>query len=131
MGAKFSQLLKSYRLRAGYGLRRFAELIGDAPSNYAHRESGKRGPWRDREKLREVAESLSLREGSPDWDAFFFAASEGQNVLPPDTEHMLTMPMMPALLRTMHELGLSEDELRALAERDLKKLVTGWRNRNK
>lgn len=115
MPAKFSDLLKSYRLRAGYGLRQFAELIGDASGNYAHRESGKRGAWTDVEKLRTVAAALGIRDGSVDWYAFF-AAALGPGRLPPDIEHVAIMPGVPVLMRTIDELQLTEDELLKLVD---------------
>lgn len=115
MGTNFAALLKSYRLRASYGLRQFAEMVGDSSANYANREAGKRGPWKDNQKLRLVAETLGLREGSQDWNAFFIAA-RGPGVLPPDTEHLLSRPMIPVLLRTVDELKLSEEDLRELID---------------
>ncbi len=75
MARDFKAILKAFRLRAGFGLREFAELIGDAPSNYVNIESGKRKPWKSLEKLRSVAEALALREGSQDWDAFIVTAA--------------------------------------------------------
>ncbi len=119
MATKFSALLKSYRLRAQYGLRQFAELIGDAPSNYANRESGKRSAWRDTDKLRSVAQALGLREDSQDWDAFFFAACEPSS-LPPSMQRILGRPPIPRLLRTVDELQLTDDQLRELVE-DMKR----------
>lgn len=107
----FKALLKSYRIRAGYGLRQFAEMIGEAPSNYAGVESGARNPWRSSEKLRAVADALTLEEGTRDWDAFFFAAGK---IVPPDVERIMDRPMIPVLLRTVDELQLSEDQLRKL-----------------
>lgn len=115
MAAEFRALLKSYRLRAGYGLRQFAELIGDAPSNYANIEAGAREPWRSMEKLRLVADTLSLEEGSRDWDAFYIAAREA-GVLPPDMQHLLERPAVMVLLRTVDEQQLSEADLRKVAD---------------
>ena len=113
MPVDFKALLKSFRLRAGYGLREFAEMIGDAPSNYAGVESGGRAAWRPIEKLRKVAESLGLREGSEDWDIFFISARKN-GALPPDMEQLLERPMIPVLLRTVKELKLSDNDLRKL-----------------
>ena len=110
MERDFAKLLKALRLRAGYGLREFAELIGESPSNYVGRESGKLGPWRSQAKLRKVAEALALREGVEDWDAFFIAAGQDLVCLPPDIERQIERPFFPALLRTVERL--SEDELR-------------------
>lgn len=111
MAREFKELLKAFRLRAGYGLRRFAELVGESPSNYAGVESGGRSPWRVAEKLRRVAEALTLREGTEDWDAFFISA-KGNAGLPPDMEHLLERPMIPVLLRTVDDMQLTDDELR-------------------
>lgn len=111
----FKKLLKAFRLRAGFGLRRFAEFVGESPSNYAGVESGQRPPWRTVEKLRRVADALGLREGTTDWDVFFLAAKKCVG-LPPDVEHILERPLIPALLRTVDSMRLSDEELRALIE---------------
>jgi transcriptional regulator with XRE-family HTH domain len=116
MPVDFKAFLKSLRLRAGYGLREFAEMIGDAPSNYAGIEAGDRKPWRDPEKLRRVAEALELEEGSPDWNALILGARR-KGTLPEDMERLLDRPMIPLLLRTVDELQLSEGDLRRLVER--------------
>jgi len=113
MAVDFKALLKSYRIRAGYGLRQFAEMIGDAPSNYAGVESGDRAPWKNKDKQRKVADMLGLEPGTPDWDAFFIALREN-GALPPDMTHLLDRPMIPVLLRTVDELQLSDGELRKL-----------------
>lgn len=120
MAIDFKALLKSYRLRLDYGLRQFAEMIGEAPSNYAAIESGKRNPWRKDEMLRKVADALALTEGSRDWDTFFVAARSNR-ALPPDMEHLLERPMIPLLLRTVEELQLSEEDLRKLIDQLYKK----------
>lgn len=115
MPRNFGQLLKSFRLRANFGLRQFAELIGESPSNYANVESGQRNPWRSVEKLQLIANVLGLEDGSQDWDSYFIAARDNC-ALPPDMEHLLDRPLIPVLLRTVDELQLSEDTLRALIE---------------
>lgn len=114
MPVDFKALLKSYRLRAGYGLRQFAEMIGEAPSNYAGVESGARSAWRN-EKLRKVADALGLREASEDWDAFFISARKNCS-LPPDMTHLLDRPLIPRLLRTVDEMKLSDEELQNLVD---------------
>lgn len=112
---EFKVLLKTYRLRARYGLRQFAELLGEIPSNYAAMESGRRGPWQTQEKLRRVADLLGLEEGSRDWDTFFLSAGRNGG-MPPDIEPMLEEPMIPVLLRTVKNKRLTEDDLRRLVE---------------
>lgn len=115
MPRDFKTLLKSYRLRAGFGLRRFAELIGEQPGNYAGVESGQRKPWRSEDKLRQVANALGLEIGSTDWDAFFIAAGQSKT-LAPDLQPLLDRPWVPVLLRTVNDLRLTDDELRDLVQ---------------
>jgi len=115
MPKQFKDILRAFRFRAGKGLREFAELIGDAPSNYASIESGKRSPWRNMEKLRKVADALGIEEGSADWDAFFVAAQKNL-ALPPDVAHLAERKMVPVLLRTVDDLRLSEEQLSQLVD---------------
>lgn len=112
---EFRRILKAFRLRAGYGLRQFAELIGDHPSNYAGVESGMRPHWRGEAKLRAVADALGLEEGSRDWDSYFVAA-RGGGVLPPDMSHLLERESVLILLRTVEERRLTDEELRKVAD---------------
>lgn len=112
---EFKDLLKSFRLRARYGLRQFAELIGEIPSNYAAIESGRRAPWRALERLRKAADILGLEEGSRDWDVFFLTARRNGE-LPPDLEPLLERPMIPVLLRTVKDKQLSEEDLKRLID---------------
>jgi transcriptional regulator with XRE-family HTH domain len=116
MPAEFHQLLKALRLIAGYGLREFAEMVGDAPSNYAGVESGDRPPWRDPMKLERVADHLGLAIGSPERDNFILAGRR-KGRLPDKFEEMLDRPAIPLLLRTVDELQLSDAELKRLVER--------------
>src|SRR4051812_15494899 len=105
MAREFNKLLKAFRLRAGYGLREFAELIGESPSNYVGRESGVLTPWRQEDKLRKVADHLALREGTEDWDAFFIAAGRDYVSLPPDLKKQTERPYYPQLMRTVEKLS--------------------------
>ncbi len=88
---EFKDILKAFRLRASFGLREFAERIGEHPSNYAGVESGQRKPPQTKEKLRRIADELALEEGTQDWDAFFIAAGRN-SALPPNMEHLLDAP---------------------------------------
>ena len=115
MALDFKSLIKFHRIRAGYGLRQFAELVGESPPNYAAVESGRREPWRNQDKLKSIAKALALREGTQEWDTFFIAAAKSR-ALPPGMEHLLERPMIPVLLRTVDELRLSEDDLRKLVD---------------
>ena len=61
MDAAFGDLLKSFRLRAGIGLRRFAELIDIQPSNLSNVEHGRRRAPGDPARLREFAKACHAR----------------------------------------------------------------------
>ena len=111
----FGQLLRTWRLEAGYGLRQFAKVVGELPSNLSAIENGARAPWRNMEKLRGVAGALALDEGSENWDRFFIAARR-EDALPPDIDRLLQRQLNVALLRTVDEMQLSDEELAALVE---------------
>lgn len=113
MKRKFFELVKELRLKSGIGLRRFAELVEVAPSNWSAIESGRRKLPTDR--VRDVAEALGLVEGSKDWVTFFDAATE-DGEFPVDVSHLAKRKLVPALLRTIDNHNLSDDEIRQLIE---------------
>ena len=108
MTAKFGSMTKKLRLKAGFGLRPFAELIEMAPSNWAAIEAGRR-PLPS-ERTRDVAEALGLVEGSAEWVSFFDAA-KSPTEFPADVRHLAKRRLIPALLRTIDKkkLGLHQN----------------------
>jgi transcriptional regulator with XRE-family HTH domain len=112
MNEAFGHLLKEFRLRAGFGLRKFAQMIDMPAPNLCDIEHGRRNAPAP-EKLREIAVTLGLTEGSPDWARFFDAAREGGD-LPPDIRHMAGRKLVPALLRTIDNRQLSDEEITQL-----------------
>lgn len=65
--ATFGELIRSYRLRAGLGMRTFAELIDQRASVVSAVEWGRRAPWRTESTLARVAEVLGIVESSNLW----------------------------------------------------------------
>jgi len=115
MDARFGETLKRLRLSAGVGLRRFAEMIDMPPSNLSAMEHGRRQPPSEPERLREIAEALGLVEPSDDWNEFFDTARrEGE--LPADVRHVAHRELVPALLRTIDNRQLSDDEIARLID---------------
>lgn len=110
MATTFGALLKKLRLKAGYGLRRFAELIEIAPSNLSATENDRRAPPTDEDKLREYAAALGLTEDSEDWAAFFDAARRSGE-LPADVRKVADRKLIPALLRTVDNCQLSDAQI--------------------
>jgi transcriptional regulator with XRE-family HTH domain len=115
MKAKFGNILKKLRLHAGFGLRRFAEVIDEAPSNLSAMENGRRPAWASPDRLREVADALGLVEQSADWAEFFDAAARAGD-LPADVQHVTRRKLVPALLRTIDNRQLSDREIAALID---------------
>ena len=120
MDAPFGQLLKEFRLSVGLGQTQFAEMIGMKPSNLSAIEHGRRNPPEDAERLREIALTLGLQDGSAEWGRFFDAAAATRTgELPADVRHLAGRKLVPVLLRTIDEKQLSDDEIaRLIAEID-------------
>jgi transcriptional regulator with XRE-family HTH domain len=113
MANEFGETLKRLRLKAGLGLRRFAEIIEMSASNLSAIEHGRRNPPGDLSKLREIAVALGLEDGSAEWTDLFDAASR-QDSLPADVRHMAGRKMIPVLLRTIDNRQLDDASISAL-----------------
>jgi transcriptional regulator with XRE-family HTH domain len=113
MRAEFGSLMKEYRLRAGFGLRKFAQMIDMPAPNLCDIEHGRRNPPSEPERLREIAQTLGLAEGSSEWERFFDAAGGGDE-LPPDVRHLAGRKLVPALLRTIDNRQMSDEEIAQL-----------------
>jgi transcriptional regulator with XRE-family HTH domain len=109
----FGPFLRDLRLKANLGLRRFAEMIDIKPSNLSDIENGRRHPPADSEKLRVIAEALGLAEDSEEWRRLCDAARR-RGDLPADIRHMADRKLVPALLRTIDNQQLGDDELSQL-----------------
>ena len=116
----FGDFLKKLRLRAGYGLRRFAELIEIPASNLCDIEHGRRSMPKD--YLEPTADVLGLGQGSRDWEKFFELARKS-NELPADIQKITHRRLIPALLRTIDNVKLSD--------KDIKKLIDDIQGRKK
>jgi transcriptional regulator with XRE-family HTH domain len=110
---EIGEWLRERRVRAALGLRQFAQLIGDSPSNVCNIENGKRPPWQNEPKLRRVAEVLGIKENSEDWDALFGKARRPDQP-PADLARYMQFPYVPTLLRTIGEYQLNEEEIKKL-----------------
>src|SRR5947209_20618538 len=107
---EFGPFLRDLRLKANLGLRRFAELIAIKPSNLSDIENGRRHPPADADKLQEIAEALGLTENSEEWRRLFDAARR-HGSLPADIRHMADRKLVPALLRTIDNHQLGDDDI--------------------
>jgi transcriptional regulator with XRE-family HTH domain len=111
----FGKLLRRFRLRAGIGLRRFAEMIEVEPSNLSALEHGRRSPPAEPERLRAIADAVGLVEGSADWEAFFNAARK-PGELPADVRQLADRKLVPTLLRTIDNQQLTDQQIARLID---------------
>ena len=109
----FGTYLKQLRLKAGFGLRRFANLIEMKASNLCDIEHNRRSM--PKEHLEPVAETLGLQKNSADWQRFFELARKSDE-LPADLHRIAQRRLMPALLRTIDNVQLSDDQIRKLID---------------
>lgn len=107
----FGSYLKELRLKSGFGLRRFANLIEMKASNLCNIEHGRRRMPKERSEA--IADVLGLEKGSADWEHFFeLARTRGE--LPADVQEMAERRFIPALLRTIDNVKLSDDDIKRL-----------------
>lgn len=112
-GKTFGAYLRQLRLQAGYGLRRFANLIEIKASNLCDIEHGRRSM--PKEYLEPAAEVLRLETESADWVKFFELARRSDE-LPADLRKVAQRRFVPALLRTIDNAQLSDADIKALIE---------------
>jgi len=115
MAESFGKLLKRFRLRAGIGLRRLAEMIEVEPSNLSALEHGRRSPPAEPERLRAIADAVGLMEGSRDWEEFFNAARK-PGELPADVRQLADRKLVPTLLRTIDNKQLTDQQIARLIQ---------------
>lgn len=115
MGRKesFGEYLRASRLKAGYGLRAFAEAIEMQPSNLSNVEHGRISPPQDLGTLTRLAEVLGFQEGSKERERLFdLAVSHKKSALPPDVAAFAAKtPGIPVILRTIQNRKLAKQEI--------------------
>jgi len=119
MAAKtFGQYVRELRLRADYGLRRFAAATGFMPSNLSNIETGKLPPPQDPERLAQIASALGLLEGTPERQRLFDLAAQERNApLPADVQsYVRNHRAIPVLLRAARAKKLTDRQFRELTD---------------
>ena len=115
MPETFGEFLRAQRLRAGFGLRAFAEAAGLQPSNLSNLEHGRIVPPQDKTMLEGLAELLGLSDD--DRARLFDLAVAGRERLPADVAAFAARtPGIPVLLRTIENRGLKRAELEKLTD---------------
>ncbi len=112
----FGEYLRACRLRAGFGLRVFAEAVEMQPSNLSNVEHGRIPPPQDLRILGRIAEALGCPEGSKERDRLFdLAVAHKKQTLPPDVAAFAAKtPGIPVMLRTLQNRRLTKQEIEEL-----------------
>jgi transcriptional regulator with XRE-family HTH domain len=120
MGRKqtFGEYLRTCRLKAGFGLRTFAEAAGMKPSNLCAIEYGRVPPPQAAGTLAQIADALGLPQGSRERRRLFdLATAHKPGTLPPDVAAFAGRTSgIPVLLRTIENKRLSREDLERLTE---------------
>lgn len=111
--SSYGDLLRNLRLARGYGLREFACVIGDYPSNLSAIEHGERPPWKNSDKLREVAKALGITSNSEEWDRFFLLANMDPNLSKATAKAISDVEVLKAT-RTIARKKLSREKAEQL-----------------
>lgn len=110
---EFGSFLKKLRLHAGFGLRSFAEMIEMPASNLSAIEHGRRAMPED--KLFLAAQVIGLEKESNEWNTYFDLARDSHDI-PADVKPIASKGFVPALLRTIDNVQLSDDDIKGLIE---------------
>ncbi len=112
----FGEFLRTCRLKAGLGLRTFAEAAELKPSNLCAVEYGRQPPPRNAEALNRIADALGLPRDSRERRRLFdLAGKHRPGALPPDVAAFAgRTPGIPVLLRTIENKRLTRQELERL-----------------
>ncbi|MBI4840484.1 MAG: helix-turn-helix domain-containing protein [candidate division NC10 bacterium] len=114
----FGEYLRACRLKAGFGLRTFAEAAELKPSNLCAIEYGRQPPPQREAVLARIADALGLPQASRERRRLFdLAAKHIPGTLPPDVATFAgRTPGIPVLLRTIENKRLTHQDLERLTE---------------
>ena len=114
----FGEYLRECRVKAGMGLRTFAEAAGIKPSNVSAIEYGRQSPPQTAMVLARMADAVGLPRGSPARQKLFdLAVAHKPGALPPDVAaYAGRTPGVPVLLRTLANKRLSREDLERLTK---------------
>jgi transcriptional regulator with XRE-family HTH domain len=114
----FGEYLRECRIKAGLGLRTFAEATGLKPSNLSAIEYGRQSPPQTSMVLARIADGLGLAQGTPARQKLFdLAVAHKPGALPPDVAaYAGRTPGVPVLLRTIANKRLGPKDLERLTK---------------
>ncbi|HUT84377.1 MAG TPA: helix-turn-helix transcriptional regulator [Thermodesulfobacteriota bacterium] len=117
MDSSFGELFKEMRQRTGLTLRKFCLKHNLDPGNMSRMERGLIQPPTSREKLKQYATYLQIKEGSDEWYEFFDRAAASAGRIP---EYMMDdaelVKRLPYVFRTLRGQKLDIKKLDELVE---------------
>ncbi len=113
----FGDYFKELRIKRRLTLRQFCEKFGFDPGNISKLERGLLPPPQSREKLKQYARALGLKEGNTHWYEFFDLAAASRGRVP---EEILSdeklVAKLPVLFRTLRGEKVPGEKLDELIE---------------
>ena len=111
----FGSYISEKRRERGLSLRRFAELIGKAPSYVCDIEKGKKNPV-EKDFLEKIANVLNLRENEKN-KLFDLSANARRDVAPTDlTEYIKATPLAAIALRSAKNSKITDEQWRKIID---------------
>ena len=108
----FGEFVKERRVARDITLRKFCQAIDWDASNWSKVERGLLSPPQDEEKLKRIAEVLSIEQESDDWQAMKDLARLGAQMLPDDiAADRKILNALPLFFRTVRSDKPTAEEL--------------------
>ena len=114
MMPQFGLHLRTLRLQAGLGLRRFAGLLDERPSTISGVEQGRRLPWKNMQKLQKAADLLGIAANSPQFERLIDLAKVARE-LPRDSQRQC-QHIAPLVVTTSVKTKLTQESLQELLQ---------------
>lgn len=111
----FGNFIKNLRMKKNQTLRNFCLEHGIDPGNHSKLERGILPPPKDEKKLKQLALSLGIREGSEDWKKYFDLALVGNGKIPDYImEDKELVNKLPVFFRTIKGEKIDDEKLSKL-----------------
>lgn len=107
----FGQFFKTKRIEKGLTLRKFCHKYAFDPGNISKLERGVLPPPESREKLKQYARCLGIKEGSDNWYEFFDLAEVSRGKIPKEImEEKELVKKLPLICRTLKGEKVTDEE---------------------
>ena len=114
---QFGDFFKEKRRALGLSLREFCRQHAFDPGNMSKLERGVLPPPESRDKLKQYADVLGIREGSDDWLTFFDLAAMARGEIPDALlQDERIVRALPIMFRRLRREELTDEQLERLVE---------------